>query len=573
MTQPVRLDCGDTLTKGEGAANPVVRGPRTKALPAHCTRRALPLVFPPSGLSKGEAMASIPVEHWKIEKTVARAAGGVVAAQSAPAAAVGAEVLADGGNAVDAAVATALALSVTEPWMSGLGGCGYLVTYQAASGTVEVIDFSTAAPARLDPSAFPLDEAGRVDSDLFGWPRVAGDRNVQGPMSIGLPGSVAGLGLALESFGCLSWRSVVQPAVALARQGHVVDWWSTLKIAGAAASLRLFDGTSRVYLPGGLPPVSLPGASVHLDLSPLADTLDRLAEAGPGDFYRGDIAAAIAADVAAAGGWLDRADLEGYAAVRTVAQSLRHGTAEIHVPRGLNSGPTFADAWARLGTLDPAGSRAELFAAYAKALSEAYTQRLERLGHDGDVAGQGSTTHLSVADGEGNLVALTNTLLSVFGSRVMSPSTGILLNNGVMWFDPRPGRANSLAAGARPLSNMVPLVVTRGGAPWFALGGSGGRRILPAVLQVASFLIDLELSVEAAVHHPRINVDGGAFVEVDPRLGEEVLERIASTQPARAVEAMIMPNHYANTVIAGIEGGTCFGAGQVLSPVSAAFGR
>jgi gamma-glutamyltranspeptidase/glutathione hydrolase len=156
---------------------------------------------------------------------------------------------------------------------------------------------------------------------------------------------------------------------------------------------------------------------------------------------------------------------------------------------------------------------------------------------------------------------------------VISPSTGVLLNNGVMWFDPRPGRANSLAAGVRPLSNMVPLVVTRGGAPWFALGGSGGRRILPAVLQVASFLIDLELSVEEAVHHPRINVDGGAFVEVDPRLGEEVLERIASTQPARAVEAMIMPNHYASVVIAGVERDTCFGAGQVLSPTSAAFGR
>ena len=201
-------------------------------------------------------MASVPVENWKIEKTVARAAGGVVAAQSAPAAAVGAEVLADGGNAIDAAVATALALSVTEPWMSGLGGCGYLVTYQAASGSVEVIDFGTAAPARLDPSAFPLAEEGLPDSDLFGWPRVAGDRNVQGPMSIGLPGSVAGLGLAQESFGRLPWRSVVQPALALARQGHVVDWWSTLKIAGAAASLRLFEGTSRIYLPGGLTPAA-----------------------------------------------------------------------------------------------------------------------------------------------------------------------------------------------------------------------------------------------------------------------------------------------------------------------------
>jgi gamma-glutamyltranspeptidase/glutathione hydrolase len=515
---------------------------------------------------------SLAVENWTIEKTVARGARGVVAAQNGRAAAVGARILAEGGNAVDAAVATALALSVTEPWMSGLGGCGYLVTHQAASGTVEVIDFGTAAPARLDPSAFPLAEDSEPDSDLFGWPRVAGDRNVQGPLSIGVPGSVAGLGLAQESYGRLPWREVVQPALALAREGHLVDWWSTLKIAAAAASLRLFEGTSRVYLPGGLPPVSPPGGGVHLDLSPLADTLGRLAEAGPDDFYRGDIAAALAADVAAAGGWLDRADLAGYSAKRGTAQRLVHGAAEIHLPQGLNAGPTFADAWGRLGTISPASARPEVFAAYASALWEAYAHRLQHLGHDGDAAGQASTTHLSVADGEGNLVSLTNTLLSIFGSRVVSPGTGILLNNGIMWFNPTPGRANSLAAGATPLSNMVPLVVTRGGAPWFALGGSGGRRILPAVLQMTSFLLDLGLSVGEAVHHPRINVDGSALVEVDPRLGEDVLARISSVVPARAVEAMIMPNHYANTIVAGLEDGTCFGAGQVLSPASAAYG-
>jgi gamma-glutamyltranspeptidase/glutathione hydrolase len=119
---------------------------------------------------------------------------------------------------------------------------------------------------------------------------------------------------------------------------------------------------------------------------------------------------------------------------------------------------------------------------------------------------------------------------------------------------------------------MVPLVVTRGGAPWFALGASGGRRILPAVFQMTSFLLDRGSSIEEAVHHPRINVDGGDVVEVDPRLGEAVLAAISERLPAKAVEAMIMPNHYANPVIAGIEEGVPFGAGQILSPASAALG-
>jgi gamma-glutamyltranspeptidase/glutathione hydrolase len=516
--------------------------------------------------------SSAPVENWTIEKTVARSARGVVAAQSARAAVVGTEILAEGGNAIDAAVATALALSITEPWMSGLGGCGYLVTYQAASGAVEVIDFSTAAPARLDPSAFPLAEDSEPDSDLFGWPRVAGDRNVQGPLSVGLPGSVAGLGLAQASCGRLPWREVVRPAAEMARDGHPVDWWSTLKIAAAAPSLRLFEGTSRTYLPGGLPPVSPLGGGLCLDLSPLADTFDRLGEAGPEDFYRGDIAATLAADVAAVGGWLTREDLAAYQAQRGTARSLPHGAAEIHLPRGLNAGATFADAWARLDPASRTAPAAMYFAASATALWEAFAHRLAHLGHDGDIDGQGSTTHLSVADGEGNLVSLTNTLLSVFGSRVVSPGTGILLNNGVMWFDPRPGRPNSLAAGARPLSNMVPLVVTREGRPWFALGASGGRRILPAVFQMTSFLLDRGSSVEEAVHHPRINVDGGDFIEVDPRLGDAVLAAISEGLPAKAVEAMILPNHYASPVIAGIEEDICFGAGQVLSPASAACG-
>ena len=514
----------------------------------------------------------MPIENWQISKPVARSPRGVVASQNWRAAQVGAEILEAGGNAVDAAVATACALAVAEPWMSGLGGCGYMVVYSATAQTVQVVDFGTVAPRGLDPAAYPLSSDPGADHDLFGWPGVEGERNVRGPLSIGVPGSVAGLGLGLARFGSLPWAEVLAPAIALAEQGHVVDWWTTLMVARDAAILREDEAAAAVYLPEGLPPVAAETGKLKLDLGQLPGTLRRLADAGPEDFYRGDIAEALIADVAALGGVLSAGDLAGYEANVVEPLTAERGDARIHLPPGLTAGPSFAEALDALGPVAEGTPGAEAFAAYARALTEAYRRRLAEIGHDGDQAGQGCTTHLSVADAEGNLVALTNTLLSPFGAKVVSPGTGVLLNNGIMWFDPRPGRPNSIAPGKRPLSNMCPLVATRDGRPWFALGGSGGRRILPAVFQVASFLIDGGLSLESAVRQPRINVDGGPEVEVDPRLGDAVAKAIAEALPIRLVEAVLTPNHYANPVIALHDGETCQGAAQLPSPVAAAIG-
>ena len=511
-------------------------------------------------------------ENWEISKPLARAAKGVVAAQNWRAAEAGAEVLGAGGNAVDAAVATAAALAVAEPWMSGLGGCGFMVVYSAAEQAVSVVDFATVAPRKLDPAAYPLAQGADADSDLFGWPGVEGERNVMGPLSVAVPTSVAGLALALERFGSWPWAEVLQPAIALARQGHVVDWWTTLKVAGAAAGLRRNPAAAAVYLPDGLPPVAEGLERLSLDLGRLPDTLTRLAEAGPQDFYRGALAEALVADIAELDGVLSAEDLAGYEARVAAPLTLERGETCYHLPGGLTAGPTFAEALAATGPIPAGPPTAESFAAYAGALSQAYRRRLAEMGHDGDLAGGGSTTHVSVADGQGNLVSLTNTLLSIFGSRVVSPQSGVLLNNGIMWFDPRPGRPNSIAPGVRPLCNMCPLVASRGGQPWFALGGSGGRRILPAVFQIASFLVDGGLDLEAAVRQPRINVDGGPEVEVDPRLGEAVVARIAEDLPVRQVEAVLQPNHYANPLVALRDGDVCVGAAQLPSPAAAAVG-
>ncbi|MEM7170315.1 MAG: gamma-glutamyltransferase [Pseudomonadota bacterium] len=517
------------------------------------------------------------IEQWSIAKPIAAGKSGVVAAQHAGAAQIGADILAAGGNAVDAAVATACALSVLEPWMSGLGGGGYMVVYLAAEKRCQVIDFGMIAPRQLDPAAFPLIEgAAGVDDDLFGWPAVVEDRNLHGPLSIAVPGSVEGLGLAIDRFGRMPWAEVLQPAVELARVGHPMSFWSTLKICDEAAALACYSAARDRYLPGGLPPIAYLDSTNHLPMHDMAATLDHLARAGHRDFYEGDLATSILRDLAAVGTPITAEDLAGYRAHLADPLVCERGEVRYHLPPGLTAGPTFAEALALLPPQSSLESAAYL--GFARALTQAYESRLARMGHDGDQAGQGCTTHLCIADEAGNLVALTNTLLSLFGSKILLPESGIMMNNGIMWFDPRPGRPNSMAPGARPLCNMCPLVATRidtarGEEPWFAMGASGGRRILPAVFQGASFLSDAGLSLEAAAHQPRLNVDGRPLVEADARLAPETLEDLAREFTLWPVEAQASPNRFANLQVALIDWDADLpfqGATQIRLPVAGA---
>src|SRR5439155_7817009 len=218
-------------------------------------------------------------QNWDVRKPPASARGGIVASQSGTATEVGAEVLKAGGSAVDAVVATAFALAAVEPWNSGLGGIGFMVVHQAGTDRAEVVDFGPVAPHGLDPAAFPL--TGEMRTELFTWPQVVGDRNMHGPLSFAIPSAVRGYALAVERFGRLPWRELVKPAIALARGGVPVDWFTTLKVAAAAASLQQYDESRRIWLPGGLPPICPEGEIPHLPLGRLTDTLERLAAAGP----------------------------------------------------------------------------------------------------------------------------------------------------------------------------------------------------------------------------------------------------------------------------------------------------
>ena len=163
----------------------------------------------------------------------------------------------------------------------------------------------------------------------------------------------------------------------------------------------------------------------------------------------------------------------------------------------------------------------------------AYEERLKTLG---DKPNNTSTTHFCAADSEGNMVALTQTLMSLFGSCVMLPKTGITMNNGMLWFDPEPDRPNSIAPGKRPLCNICPVVVVKDGKPWFCIGASGGRRIVPAVTQLSLMLIDRGLDVETAFHQPRVDVSGVGPIRVNrdaARRGEEGDRRQAADRRGR----------------------------------------
>ena len=523
-------------------------------------------------------MAAMQRETWLVRKPLVRSAGGVVATQHHLASEIGARVLSEGGNAVDAAVTAGLALGAVEPWMSGLGGCGQMIVHLAGAPRAFAVDFGLVASRSLDPADYPLDE-GR-GSDLFHWPAVEGDRNVTGPLSIAVPTYAAGVAAALERFGTRSWAECVDPAAELAERGLDAEWYATLKIASTAARLAEDAECRRVFLPGGFPPCAeWSGAPPRLRLGRLAETLRRLQRAGPRDFFEGAVARSLVADAKRLGARIEPGDLAGVQARVRDSLTFPYGDATVQAAPGLTGGPGLERALGRLAERRAAagaawpGTEADLAVAYADALSAAYAERLAEHGHDAEAAMPACTTHLSVVDREGNLVALTQTLLSLFGSRVMFPATGVLMNNGVMWFDPLPSRPNSLAPGRRPLSNMCPVVVELAGGERFALGASGGRRIMPAVMQLVSFLADLRLDLEDAFHAPRIDASGGEFVTVDPRFPAEVAAALGERHAVEVWPNAVYPAMYACPNAAGaLPDGGRVGAAYVQSPWALAAG-
>src|SRR4051794_38534042 len=319
-----------------------------------------------------------------IRKPAVTSKGGIVAAQSSRAAQVGAEVLAAGGDCVDAVIATTFALGVLEPWMSGLGGGGAMVLYRAREDRYEVIDYGMRAPSSLRSEDYPLAGDGAA-SDIFPWPRVKDDRNIHGPGSIAVPGVVAGMEEAHRRHAKMPWKELLAPSVALAGEGLAVDWWTTLMISSAAVDLRRYPASATAYLQGGLPPNPPWGikSTVRMPQDRLKATMAHIAAQGPRDFYQGDLARSIAADVQAAGGALSVEDLAPFKAHLREPLAIPYRGGKVFATPELTGGPTLAHTLRLLQqSLHPArsGPDAAAYTAYASALQAAYRERLKEMG-------------------------------------------------------------------------------------------------------------------------------------------------------------------------------------------------
>lgn len=519
-------------------------------------------------------LSSLP-ESWIIRKPAVSTSRGVVVTQHVLASKAGAEVLARGGNAVDAAVAAGFAVGTVEPWMSGIGGGGYMVVYLAHEHKSYAVEFGVKSSEAVDPDDYPVMDG--VGPDLFTWPSVENDRNVRGPYSVAVPGMVAGLDRALSAFGSVSWRDALSPAIRLAEAGLQVDWHATLKIASVASELAENTESRNIFLPHGFVPVGeWAGPLPLIRLGKLARTLRRLTDAGAADFYHGELAKDMVADAAALGIKLTSADLATYQPHLSEVERSRYRDAEVDIVPGLTAGPTLRYALNALRENLPGRKQApgsDAYLAYARSLFDAYDHRLAYVGDVPDTVAPSCTTHINVVDAEGNLVALTMTLLSIFGSKVTLPRTGILMNNGIMWFDPRPDRPNSIAPGKRPLSNMCPVILLRDDGMRYAMGASGGRRIMPAVFQLISFLADYRMTLDAAIHQPRLDVSGTDTVTLDQALPQEVVQAVSSSHQTRVMANGVYPNLFACPSVASHDPGTNTntGAAFVVSPRAAAW--
>jgi gamma-glutamyltranspeptidase / glutathione hydrolase len=239
----------------------------------------------------------------------------------------------------------------------------------------------------------------------------------------------------------------------------------------------------------------------------------------------------------------------------------------------MTGGPTLAQALGILATeLTPARGTPgpASYVAYARALDQAFNARFAGMG---DAAGFAEaaqalscTTHFSIVDAQGNMCSVTQTLLSIFGSRVVSPSTGLLMNNGIMWFDPEPGRPNSLGPGKRCLGNFCPVIGEGGDGRRFALGASGGRKIIGAVLQIISFLIDHGLTLEEAFHQQRIDVSGGGKATADRTLPQQVIDALAATFPTTTALRANFPYAFACPTAVLRDGELNMGCTEIMSP-------
>jgi gamma-glutamyltranspeptidase / glutathione hydrolase len=498
--------------------------------------------------------------------------GGLVTSQDPRSAEAGALILGSGGNAVDAAVAAALAIGVVEPGMSGVGGSAWITIWPGGDRPCIVVDGTGRAPAAARPDMFELDE--RADpAGLYGWPKVVGDANIRGPLSTYVPGAVSALCLAQETFGQLRRAPVFEPAIALAADGIEVSGFLSAVITQDAYNLRLDPGCAERFLPNGLPlrPAGLGPADV-LRQPALARTLERIAELGASGFYEGPVAESILRTVAAGGGLLTSEDLATYRAAVLEPLSADFADVRVEVPPR-TGGPSVLQALRLFEVIRERRRAAAPAVAWALAMRLAFKDRFTYMAADPDAgvdwewllsaqhaseavaaaidplpavdapAKSGCTSHVNVVDANGMAVSLTATVLDAFGARVIDPESGVLLSDGMMWFDPRPGRPNSVRGGVPGMTAASPAVLSRNGRLLGVAGASGGRPIISALSQIIE-AIAIGLDAQDAIDRPRLHCEG-PVVTIDERIPDAEVAAVKAESEAVVVEETSLTWHFA----------------------------
>jgi gamma-glutamyltranspeptidase/glutathione hydrolase len=515
---------------------------------------------------------------WRFEthKKDVVASGGVVVANHPLASSAGATMLAHGGNAFDAAVASLFALTVAEPMMVSVFGAGFFVIRNGKSGLIETLDNYAVAPKAATEDMYDPVPKRLLGQNIF---ETVGRKNQVGHLSVATPGTLKAWERIVESYGNLRFSEVVAPAINLARDGYRASPYLSHCVGESKADLERFSSSAEVFIPRGR---SLrPGDRVVMP--DYAETLETIARVGSGALYGGELGGAVVDDMAENDGLITMRDLVDYRLIERppVSGSYRDRYDVFAMAPGSSGGTHIIQMLNMLENRDVASmgfSSVEHVHLFAEVLKIAFADRQRYMGDpegvDVPVSGltskkyaaqrvreieataqtfasgdptiyendSGCTTHVSAMDSEGNMVAATQTLNNAFGSKVVVPSTGMMLNNCMALFDPRPGRANSVAGGKRMLSSMSPTIVLRDGEPFLCIGTPGGLRIFPSVCQAIVNIVDFGMPIQQAVEAPRIWTMGipgtpGEKLHLEPGFGGNVMEGLES----RGHEIVMMP--------------------------------
>ena len=516
---------------------------------------------------------------------------GVVVCPQPLAAEVGAAILAEGGNAFDAAIAAAFTQMVTDPHMCGLGGFG-AATYAGPDGCRHLA-FHARIGSRATADMWAADCRGRLE--LGGYTLFDDHRSSLGHRSVGTPGTVAGLA-ELHRHARLPWADLIAPAAALARTGfpapsYMFEMLGRASAPGLPSPIKRMahtpDSAALWCQPG---PGALKQPGDHWANPDMAKTLDRLAAAGIEDFYRGDLAEQIAAEIARGGGYVTLDDLKTYRVRLGPPTEGRFRGLRVCSSTPPGGGVTLLQMLHILDRFPPAVPGApETYVLLASAMREAFAERMRSVAdpdfapvplddllgsawadaaaerirrgtplREAHVPAGDGTTHLSACDAQGHAVALTHTLGLYSG--VIVPGTGIPLNSAMDNVDPVPGRPNSIAPGKARLSAMAPTIVFDGDRPRLVNGSPGTNAIVTSVFQVLAGVLDLGMSPAEAVAAPRVHCEGGP-VFVEGRISQAAQAALR----ARGLDVRPFPGNYVsstgrNQLIAIAPGGSFTGA-------------